>query len=364
MRIKPLVLYSGSRIDFINMTMILFRADANPAIGTGHVMRCLSIAQALRERGAECVFVSSNESTQTLVDANAFPCHILSSNTEHLDEELPAFTSLLQQMRPDWIVVDSYFVSDSYLSTIHAFAPIAYLDDFATHAYPVSLIINYNIFATENQYITLYPASVNRLLGVVYAPLRREFCNRPLLPRDTCENLLLSTGGADPMHAGLQMLRAIAQDPRMGGLVTNCIVGAFHPDAETIMQFASKHPSIRVHRSVSQMADLMCASDVAVSAAGSTLYELSACGIPSVCYTFVDNQLQVAQGFSDAGLIQYAGDFRGDASAAIEAILERVSALRGDLELRRTLSKRMRQTVDANGAWRIADALLGFLAPS
>lgn len=76
-----------------------------------------------------------------------------------------------------------------------------------------------------------------------------------------------------------------------------------------------------------------------------------------------NNQLQVAQGFSDAGLIQYASDFRGDASAAIEAILERVSALRGDLELRRTLSKRMRQTVDANGAWRIADVLLGF-APS
>lgn len=340
------------------MTMILFRADATPAIGTGHVMRCLSIAQALRERGASCVFVSASKSTQTLVDESAFPCHILFSDVQNPNEELPAFTSLLKELRPDRIVVDSYFVSDFYLNTIRAFAPVAYLDDFATHTYPVSLIINYNISAAESQYAALYQASTRCLLGVAYAPLRGEFRNRPLPPRHTCESLFLSTGGADPLHVGLLLLQTITRDPRLRGMVTNCILGVFHPDTDAILQLAREHPSVRVHRQVSQMADLMCACDVAVSAAGSTLYELCACGIPSVCYTFVDNQLQVAQGFSDAGLIQNAGDIRGNPSVVIEAILERVSALRGDASLRHTLSKRMQQKVDANGAWRISDALM------
>lgn len=346
------------------MKTILFRADASAEIGTGHVMRCLAIARALSAHGAQCVFISACESTHTLVDASAFPCHILASNDSNIEHELPAFAALLNKIRPDWVVVDQYSATDSYLSTLRAYAPVAYLDDFAEQAYPVDLVINYNIFADASRYAKLYPEATRRLLGVDYAPLREEFLGAPRVFRERCENILLSTGGADSLHIGIRLLEAFLQAPRVRDLRAHILVGAFHADADAILQLAERSPSIVVHRQVTQMAELMCTCDLAVSAAGSTLYELCACGIPCVCYTFVDNQLMVAQGFSDAGLMQYGGDFRGNPEATIQAILERIAILRGDVSLRHELSERMRQTVDANGARRIADVLLGIRAPS
>lgn len=346
------------------MKTILFRADASAEIGTGHVMRCLAIARALSARGAQCVFVSVCESTRTLVDTSTFPCHILSDSDQNLEHELPAFAVLLNEIRPAWVVVDHYRATDSYLSALRAYAPVAYLDDFAERAYPVDLIVNYNIFANASRYTQLYPETTPRLLGVDYAPLREEFSNTPYIFHDHCENLLLSTGGSDSLHIGIRLLEALLQDSRVNDLRAHILLGAFHSDSSAILRLAERHTSIVVHRQVTQMAELMCACDLAVSAAGSTLYELCACGVPSVCYTFVDNQLAVAQGFSDAGLMQYGGDFRGNPEATIQAILERIAILRGDVALRHELSERMRQTVDANGARRIADVLLGTRATS
>lgn len=341
-------------------TMILFRADANSNIGSGHVMRCLSIAQALRERGAECVFVSADDGAKALTEASAFPCHILCSNHLNLEEELPAFTGVLKKLRPDFIVVDSYSVTEAYVLTLGKYAYVAYIDDLAERTLPVSLIINYNISANAKQYQQLYPQSVQRLLGVTYAPLRDEFRNVSYQSRDCCEDLFLSTGGADPMHIGVLLLKAILRDPRISWLRQHIIIGAFHPDTIAIEKMAAEHPSIVLHQRVVRMAELMCACDLAVSAAGSTLYELCACGIPSVCYTFVDNQTQIARGFSDAGLIELAGDFRNDSLKTVESIVNRIVSLCQDSDRRQQTSARMRHTVDAKGAWRIADALLRF----
>ncbi len=342
--------------------MIVFRAEATPVIGSGHVMRCLSIAQALRARGAACLFVAAGSDAKELVEARGFPYHTLHSDPENPEEELPAFCSFLQRQHADWVIVDSYSVSEAYFKALHEFSRVAYIDDLAVRAYPVDLIVNYNISADAEGYRRLYPPSVRRLLGAAYAPLRDEFQELSCKPRRRCEHLFLSTGGADPLHAGKQLLNAIVRDPRMSGLTAHIVVGAFHPDAESIEAFSREHPNIVAHRHVTRISELMCACDLAVSAAGSTLYELCACGVPSVCYTFADNQLPIARAFSDRQLMRYAGDFRRDPSAAAREILDQIAALCKDFSHRRQLSQRMRQIVDAKGARRIADALLSIQA--
>lgn len=339
--------------------MIIFRADANSIIGSGHIMRCLSIAQALRERGAECLFISADDGGNKLVAESGFPYRTIHSDYRNYETELTAFCTLLKELHPDLVVVDSYSVTESYFQKLGNHSRIAYIDDLAERSYPVNFIINYNISANVSQYARLYPHPIRRLLGVTYAPLRAEFSDLPLEPREYCKNLLLSTGGADPLHVGIRLLETIIRDPRTAGLNTHIIVGSFHQDADAIMQLALQHPSIIVHQRVSRMAELMCGCDLAVSAAGSTLYELCACGVPSVCYTFVDNQLQIAQGFSDAGLIKNAGDFRKNPVETEHSIIEQIARLCREPDQRQQISERMRKTVDGRGAWRIADSLLG-----
>lgn len=168
--------------------------------------------------------------------------------------------------------------------------------------------------------------------------------------------MFLSTGGSDSLGIMCRLLKAIGSMPEWSGMEFHAVVGALNPYREQIEQMARRMDNVKVHFQLRQVAELMCRCDVAVSAAGSTLYELCACGVPTVTYVLADNQIPGARSFDRRGLIVTAGDLRQQ--EAEKTIVSQLQRLMANAALREQISARMQQAVDGKGALRLARALL------
>ena len=334
---------------------IAFRADGNNEIGWGHVMRSLTIASAARKKGADCFFICADASMQKKIEEKGFRLTILNSDYHDRPGELETLEKLLFEEKPDYIFVDSYYVTNEYFDEIRSHAPIAYLDDVFAFPYSVDYLINYNIYASEKKYRELYGSRKmpEMLLGLRYVPLRDEFRQVSPVFRDEVQNVLISTGGADEVGLVLRMIKELMSSPDLTDhIVYHFIIGSYEPDRAVIYELAQVHPWIILHENVNNMAEIMCQCDAAVSAAGSTLYELCACGVPTVTYILADNQIGGATEFARRGLMLNAGDLRA-CEFACKAVIESLKELIRDKAKRESLSIAMREGVSSGGAENI-----------
>lgn len=332
--------------------MVLFRVDGNSQIGTGHIMRCLSLAEAFQERGIRPVFVLAEPDMGSLIRQRGFECRVLGTAYDHMENELPLFLSLLGEDQPSCVILDSYFVTQEYMSAVKAKVPLVYIDDLNAFDYPADVVVNYNLYGEQ----TTYPPGKTYLLGPQYAPLRKQFQRlAPRTAKERVEQILFSTGGTDPYHAALRCCEYLREHPPAPGVSCHVVLGAMNQDTGKIEGIAADTPYIVPHRQVTDMCALMLQCDAAVSAAGTTLYELCACGLPAVTYVLADNQIDGAAAFEAAGLTLCAGDIRH-----IACFAERIFAKLADLdgrEPRREIARRMQALVDGNGAARLAGEL-------
>lgn len=340
--------------------MIIFRTDGNPDIGSGHIMRCLSIAEEAKEQEKECRFITADDCFASLIRARGFACDVLQTSYCDMNAEPGRLSGLLEQYHPDAIVADSYFVTPKYLSFLGRFAKVTYLDDLAAFAYPVKHVVNYNIYGPDLDYAGLYSKAgvplPQLLLGPSHAPLRKQFQN--LAARETrqkVQDILISTGGADSQHIALQLARHLTEQATQGpfdDVQYHFVVGAMNADLSAIQSAARECAAITIHQNVQNMAQLMQQCDLAVAAAGSTLYELCACGVPTVTYALADNQLLGMHAFENEGIMAVAGDVRQMETPA-RAIWCQTVDLASDFDRRRQMAFEMRTLVDANGAEKI-----------
>lgn len=337
--------------------MILFRADGNAHIGSGHIMRCLSLAAALAARGQDCVFALADETMASAVTSRGFAAHILGTPWQQMDAELPALLPLLDGA--DLVVADSYALTPAWLEQVRRYCPAAQFDDEDTFLSTADFLINYNLSGLDHPYAARYAGRpVRLLLGPAYAPLRQEFAALPARQvQQTVRDILVSTGGADPENLAGRFVQALAGAPAWRGVTFHLVVGALNPHLPRLEAAAAALPNLVLHRNVTQMAALMTRCDVAVAAAGSTLYELCACGTPTLTYVLADNQLPGAAAFARRGLMVNAGDCRGDKDFC-PRLLDALAGLCADVPRRAAMAAAMRHTVDGNGAARLADALL------
>lgn len=329
--------------------MILFRADGNPQIGSGHVMRCLSLADAFRNIGEPVIFVSADDSLQAAIQKRGYACVVLHTKYNCMEAELPILLPFLKKFCPSCILLDSYFVTPSYMAAVREKAPLVYIDDQNSFDYPADLIVNYTLYGGKLP----YPQNKRYLLGPEYALLRREFQNVPQRQAaEAVRNVLLSTGGADSEHAALKFVQCLRARP--ADCVTyHVILGAMNQDAAKIKDLTDGCPRIALYQNVEDMRSLMLQCDVAISAGGTTLFELCACGLPAITYVLADNQIMNAASFEEAGVTLCAGDIRKDGQFAAH-IFERLEILTRDRPLRQHMAERMQALVDGNGAARTA----------
>lgn len=336
--------------------LILFRADGNPQVGSGHIMRCLSLADAFQDMGQTAVFVTADDCFLDTIQKRGYNSIVLHTEYDHMEDELSVWLPLLRENRPCCILLDSYFVTPDYMTAVKREAPLIYIDDQNAFDYPADVVINYTLYGEG----LLYPQNKRYLLGPQFALLRREFQNVPRRQiSEQVKQVLLSTGGADWEHVAYQCVQYLSNRPTEG-IIFHVILGTMNQDAAEIEQLADGCDYIVLHRNVSDMRSLMLQCDAAISAGGTTLFELCACGLPTVTYVLADNQIMNAAAFEEAGLMLCAGDIRNDSQFAAH-IFECLKTLVQDRSLRLRMSRRMQELVDGNGAAHLAKAILEFV---
>lgn len=336
---------------------LLIRADANNYIATGHVMRCISIAQVAIAQGHEVKFVIADLDGAILLEKYNMDYICLYTIWNQMDEEIEKVSEIIDNEKPDFILVDSYYVTLKYLSSLRMLCKVAYIDDLNRFIYPCDILICYANYYKKFRYEERYPLGTKLLLGPKYAPLRQVFSViNSIKKKEKNNNILIMSGGTDEYHVIKKFLYHFNQNPcRNTGVNINAICGVYNADYKWLTEKYSTYSNINIFRSVDDIEKFMLESDVVISAGGSTLYELCACGTPTICYSFADNQIDNVKSFDRDGLMIYAGDVRDN--DIMNDILNNVFDLLGNEEKRALLQSKMRETVDGKGSVRIVEAL-------
>lgn len=346
---------------------IVIRADGNRQIAMGHVMRCLSIADELQARGADVIFVTAGNETEELIRSRGFENHVLHSDFAQMEQELPIFLDFLKEYEPDLILTDSYYVTGAYMEALRQISKTAYIDDLGQPVYPVDILIDYNIYGSELPYEKYYtekgiPLPERILTGCSYAPLRAEFRQgRRSRVQECVTDVLITTGGGDKADTAGRLCRKLLEERKKGshaGIRYHVICGPFAQNRQELVEIAMEDDAFVIHDFVTNMSEFLINYDLAVSAGGSTMYELCSMGLPAVCFTFADNQRLQAECFDRTTEVKNAGNMMDRPAETIDRIAERLTQLEHDSALRQTVREQMLELVDGQGAIRIAEALL------
>ena len=336
--------------------MILIRTDANEKVGVGHLMRCLSIARAFMEKGRTVLFVTADHKSDSLINGAGLKSICLNTEWDKMDDELSIITNIIQFKQPSLFLVDSYYVTENYFHTVRKLAKTVYIDDLNESIWDVHYVINYNVYGPAMDYSCYDHTDTKLILGPLYAPLRNEFkCLPKRIINIDVTDVMVSAGGADPEAITEKMISSICSS--WEDITFHFIVGALNPRLELIIKLAEKKDNVLIHINETNMVNLMTSCDLAISAAGSTLYELCACGTPTITYTLADNQVHAIEQFKSQGIMLRAGDCRNNESF-IEQVEKCLQQMICDLPLREEQSAKMQSLVDGNGAQRIVEILL------
>ena len=355
---------------------VAFRADASIRIGTGHVMRCLTLADTLRARGADCMFLCRPHEGHLLdlITARghqglALPPASSAAKTDHLYGEWLGADPLedawhareaLAARRVQALVVDHYALDQTWEQVLR---PVCHrlmvIDDLADRAHDCDLLLDQNLGRTESDYQPWTPASAKRLTGPRYALLRPEFAQwrevslrRRSVPR--LQTLLITLGGVDARNMTVRVLAVLAHAALSPALQIVVVCGSHSPWlAEVRAQAAAMPRPTRVLVGVDDMARWMAESDLAIGAAGSTSWERCCLGLPTWLTVLADNQRGAADALAASGAAQC---FEGP-----EALHGLMAALTPTALAE--MSQAAQRLCDGLGAPRVADALLQGLMP-
>ena len=331
--------------------MILIRADANEIIGTGHVMRCLSIARVFADKGKEVMLVTADHKGDSLIRSRGFDVLCLESEYNDMDSE--DIVPVIGEYKPELLIIDSYFVTKDYFNKVHSLCRVAYIDDINEEIWDIDFLIDYNIFGTVIDYSGYENSGTSLLLGPEFAPLRSEFKNVPKHIIKPVMDVMVSAGGSDPEQITEKIMEGICSEWK--DICFHFVVGALNPRLDKIKSLLTTNMVLHINEQ--DMSGLMQKCDMAISAAGSTLYELCACGTPTITYTLADNQLLAAEEFERQGLMINAGDCRNNLKF-LENIRNSLDYYANNIEKRTLLSSKTQLLVDGYGAERIVDRLI------
>lgn len=338
--------------------IIFIRADANSCIASGHIMRCLTIAEALREKGNDVTFlVSDLDSISMLKSRGEEQIICLNSSWDKLDEELPQVCDIIEKHHVDILLLDTYSATSHYMATIRKICKLVYMDDLQAFSYPADLIINYDLVVDGSFY-----QNTPVLLGSSFTPLRKQFQSVTYSVNEKISSVLITTGGSDQYHTSSNIVTAMKNYDfyKQPKLTIHILVGKMSGDKDVLQLLAKKDDRIQLHENITDMASLLATCDLAFSAGGTTLFELCAVGVPTISFSISDVQFDCVHAFDYTGIIPYAGDVRNGTSF-YNNLLKMGIKIAENLNLRKETSAKMRQFIDGNGAMRIADAIMTLL---
>lgn len=333
---------------------LLIRADGSVRTGTGHVMRCLALAQGWQRTGGQAIFGQA-ESTPTLEERlrgegmKVVRLHVAPGTGEDAAQTAEQARSNAATA----IVADGYAFGTAWQKQIKAAGfRLLLLDDYA-HAehYSADWVLNQNLNADANLYARREPHT-QLLLGTRYAQIRHEFLAWAKWQREfppVARRVLVTLGGSDPDNVTSKIIDTLA---RLRDVETVVVAGGSNRHLAMLEAASGRGPSaMRLVVDALNMPELMAWADVAVAAAGTTPWELAFMGLPALTFVLAGNQRANGEQLQAAGLARNLG-WHSDVSP--ERILQALAALQTDVPARREMSGRGRAAVDGAGAERVA----------
>lgn len=339
--------------------MFYIRADANSKIATGHVMRCLAIAGELKKRGIETTFITADHFADEMINDRGFRSICIDSVWNDMNMEINKMKELIHKYQIEKILIDSYFVTKQYLKELSQDVKIIYIDDLGLINYPVDTIINYNIYAEDIDYCKLTNSNKSRVIvGPEFSPLREEFQAITPVFRECVKAILVTTGGTDNYNIAYHLMDYILNQKAYNDINFYVVSGKMNIHLSELQELGKNHSNIHICSNVQRISEIMCKCDLAISASGTTMYELCACGLPIITFSIADNQLKAIEKFSEKGFAINCGDVRNGVDDVIEQICSGIDNLITDKRKRKNIHKKERDMVDGFGVVRLVNKLL------
>lgn len=358
---------------------IIIRTDASTSIGTGHVIRCLTLAEALRDKGASVSFICREHEGHLcdLIKERGFVVHGLckgadpvSPSTEYdpyhalwlgvsWEEDAKETAGIISSMnkKPDWLIIDHYALDERWEKHLRPYVNrIFVIDDLADRIHDCDLLLDQNLAERmETRYNKKVPSSCGKMLGPEYAllqPIYGELHDR-IPPREgPIQRILIFFGGVDLNNLTGMALSALMK-LSYPDIKVDAVISEKSLFYNAIRDQATGRPDIILHSNLPSLAPLMAKADLSIGAAGTTSWERLCLGLPAVVVTTAENQIAIAQNLERLNLINWIGHVD---SITEKMIYTSISELIENRRLR-DMSFQCSQMVDGLGVARVITAL-------
>ena len=336
---------------------LLFRADASHAMGHGHVMRCLALAQAWQDHGGKCVFAMAEPLPvlESRLRSEDVSVAVIPASSGSL-EDAERLAELARKNNARWVVVDGYQFGVGYQRALKdAGHKVLAIDDYGHVGNQVAdIVLDQNAGAAENFYHKR-PPYTRLLLGSRYAMLRREFKLRRNWKRQippTAKKILITMGGSDPENITERVLQSLALSRNQN---FELMVLDGNPKIQSLRQHAGGFERISVIDRAPNMLEMMAWADIAIIAGGGTLWELLYMGCAVISFARNPVQHEILSYLANAGCVQFAGNAE---NLEREQLSSLVSDLASSAARREAMSHSGREAVDGLGAQRVCELMV------
>ena len=339
---------------------LFIRTDASVYIGTGHVVRCLTLADEITSRGGNIQFICREEEGNLigLIERKGYGLHRLPRGIG-LAEDRELTKEILENQSdcPDWLIVDHYDIDILWEAPQREFVRrIMVFDELANREHDADILLDQQYSTEKTRYNRLIPEKCIQLLGPEFAVLKSQFrlAREKLRERSgAIKRIMVSMGGTDKKNATSLVLKAFYKMNHFGFDI-DVVIGPTCKHRLDIAQVTSHIPNTNLHFNVENMADLMAACDLAIGDAGNTTWERCCLGLPTLMVITSENQRTVAEELSKGDFITYVGCYEDTKE---DDIVEKITYLINNSKAVKEISGRVKGLVDGNGTKRVVNSL-------
>lgn len=312
------------------MMQAFIRVDSSIDIGTGHVMRCLTLGKSLRKLGVTVRFICREHPGHScdFIGENGFEvlrlpvCKVYGHIQFHsqysewlgvpLMEDALQTKEILKNQQVDLLVIDHYAIDESWERIFRGISKrIIVIDDLANRKHDCDILIDQNYYEDfHSRYQTLVPHQCKLFLGPNYAILREEFheqWKKQKIRDGSMSTILIFFGGIDQTN---ETKRAIDSFLRLGrdDIRVDVVVGRSNPHLKELEMICRRYENLHVHCQVSNIAEMMCQADLSIGAGGSTTWERCYLSLPSIVWSIAENQVEICKELGSKKVIKYIGE--------------------------------------------------------
>jgi len=352
---------------------IIVRTDASIKMGSGHVMRCLTLAEALKNQGAQVEFIcrEHNGSLISLINDKGFYVYGFSINhqesykSKHSSrarvtwkEDAENTFRILKEIEADWLIVDHYDLGIQWEQSLRSLVKkIMVIDDLANRQHDCDVLLDQNLYLKLNRYEGLIPSNCLQLIGLDYLLMRQEFIKarqKLIRTRKNIKRILVFFGASDISNGTCKTLAAI-KELKNKKLSIDIVVGSENKHQKEIRKIIVDIPNTKLHIQIEYMAVLMASADLFIGAGGSVTWERCFLELPAIVITLAENQIQAAKDLEEKGIIYYLGNLTNvDKFDILKAILFFLKSP----QVAEKISKKCHNLVDGLGTQRVVKALV------